>query len=395
MHGEFWNCCSPLHLFKKYIMGLKDENISHISFSQIACGKCLYRYKKIYIDKEIKRESLLMQEGKIVHEAIKEYSKECLNLKIESDYEIMSDIIQEIIDKEKITEEMKLEIREILLNFAENVIDYEKILDFEKEFRIDLDTGTIEGVIDRINSYRDQDGLRVIEFIDYKNSFKVMSAQEVEDNLQLRIYRYIGCNELYKGNDLVRIGIHNTRINFIRFGEFHEVLGLQKEFERMSHYLNEQWKRLKESKEYPPEISNACLEYGGCPVMTEGKCPLYSKEAIKKMIESESIIDNVRAIRKLKIDCNNEVLNLKDYFKTNEPIDVDGKSVGFISNKSYKYLLEELMALSNEYDVVIDGLRLNKTDVEKLFKRAFGKEKFISYLEKLNKIETCSNTFKI
>ena len=368
----------------------------HISYSQIETFKCAGRYKMIYIDKSIERGSIFMTTGKVVHNAIRLYSKACIKAKCENDFELMENAIKEALKEEKTTSEQEIEIRELLLDFAEENLYYNVILDCEKEFNIKIDEGEVKGIIDRVNSYRDQQGNRILEIIDYKTSFRNYTESEVDNLLQLRIYRWAALKELYKNYDFVRLGIYNTRYQFCRFGKTVEISTLGKEVESIENFLNEQWNKIKKCSEYPFIKSEACLEYAGCPIMIVGLCPAYSKKEVERMLKSEDIIEQVQAIRKLKIQIADAIAKLKTYFITNDPIIVDGDPVGFKSNISYKYLLSGLQKLDKKYDLKLGSLEISKTAAEKIFKKTWGKD-FEKYTEEIRGeiISTSTNNFEI
>lgn len=374
----------------------KKNSLDHLSFTQIYAFICPYKYKKIYIEQSLNKNSLLMTTGRIVHNTIRMYSRECIKNKLESDFEIMSNCIDLALNEEKTTNEQSVEIREILLEFAEKSLDYEKILDYEKKFDINLNAGIMEGIIDRVDSYRDQNNNRVLRIIDYKTSYKNFTESDVDNSLQLRIYRWAALKELYKNYDIVILGLYNTRHNFCRYGKPKEISELQKEIENIENFLNKKWTEIKECKEYPAIKSSACNDYGGCPILLAGECPVYSKEEINKILKGNDIIEQIRTVRILKSQINETTSKLKQYFSTNNNIIVDGVEVGFTSNKSYEYLLSGLLLLDKKYDLKSGSLELSKTAVEKLLKKKFGKD-YQKYVDEIEDyiLETASNSFEI
>jgi hypothetical protein len=377
----------------------KESNKSHISYSSISAFQCPYRYFKIYIDKTLKRESILMQTGKIIHECINEYSDACIKLKLESDYEVMQKTIKTALSKESVTSEQEIEIRETLLEFAENNIGYDKLLDHEIDAFIPLDSNDkfVEVIIDRTNAYRDNEGARVLEIIDYKHSYLIMTAVEVDNSLQLKIYEWAALKQIYKNYDKIRKGIYNTRYGFIRYGKMRNVADLGKEIEGMDNYLNEQWIKIKEAKDYPCIKSEACTQYGGCPLMLSGECPEYSKDQIEKILRSDDIIELVRTVRMLELQIDEAKAKIKQHFSTNGPIEVDGKKVEAKYSFSYKYLFACLNFIKEKYKLNLDEIEIGKKEVEDILKKAFGKNSLENYIAELEpyKIPTSSSRFEI
>lgn len=368
----------------------------HISYSQIECFKCPGKYKNIYLDKSIKKESQYMTAGRVAHDAIRNYSVRCIQSKVESDYDFMNEEASKAINVEGLGTEEALEVRESLLEFAEKNLNYDIVLDYEKKFDIPINEGIVEGIIDRTNGYRDAVGNRCLDIIDYKYSYKNYTESEVDNSLQLRIYRWAGLTFIYKNYDLVRLGIYNIRYNFCRYGKEKNMSELSKELEAIENMLNEEWNKIKKAKEYPYIKSAECFSYGGCPVMISGACPMYSEDEINNLLNSNDIASQVRAIRKLKVDLNIAISKVKKYFDTNKPIVVDGDIVGYLVSNSYKYLLSGLIKLDKKYNLPIGSLTLSKTEVEKILKKKFGKE-FMLYIEEIkdDMIRTSSNKFEI
>ena len=97
---------------------MRTNSELHLSFSQIDTYNCPFRYKMLYIDKAIKRESIFMTTGKLIHECIKLYSKECITHKVESDFQLMEECIKNIFENEKLNDEQTIEIRQALLEIC-------------------------------------------------------------------------------------------------------------------------------------------------------------------------------------------------------------------------------------------------------------------------------------
>jgi hypothetical protein len=377
---------------------MKKEKREHISFSQINCFSCPYKYKMIYIDKAIKKENQFMTLGRYVHLAISIYTKDCIAHKVDSDFDLMESAIKKASLEEKLADDQLIEAREILLNFAERNIDFDKIIDQEKEFTLELlDGGLVNGIIDKVISYQDQSGNRILGIQDYKNYFRNPTQTEVDNSLQLRIYRWAALTELYKNFDYVQLAIYNTRFNYMSYGKLEPVAELGNEIESIGNFLNQKYKDIKTAKEFTCIKSDACFEYGNCPVMLQGLCPAYSKDEVERMVNSEDIKELVFAIKQMEAKLKDAKAKLKARMKDSAPIEIDGNTVGFMPSFSYKYLLEALLYLKEKYFIEISKIDVSKTTVESLLKKKYKKPEYEGLLKEIEKyqIPTSRNTFEI
>lgn len=351
----------------------KLKKPDHISYSQIETGQCLYKYKMIRLLKKIHVGGPAMTEGSMVHQVIYEYTKKCVEERIDSDFELIQELINKHFKKSKLGEGRYIEIRDNLLEFAEKGVRFDTFLDFEKKFNVELDDGqgsVIDGIIDRVNCYKTEEG-SAIEFIDYKNQRNIMTEQEVSDNLQLKIYKYIGCDYLYPSYDIVRVGIYHTMYNYIRWSPMQKIKDLSYEFEGTRTFLNRQHERLLKTPDdqYLPQKGEACWKYGGCDVMKAGLCPLYTDKEINRIKEEGSVEDKVRIVRKLDIERASILSDLKTHFKDNDNIEVDGKKVGYVPSVTTKYDLLDFKKFADRMSVPLTGISISKTDAEKAIKK--------------------------
>jgi RecB family exonuclease len=343
--------------------------------------------------KEVGHANEAMMEGATVHQIIYDYTKHVTKHGI--DYEAMDRIIDQRFDATRLSEEVRASNRLPLLKFAESGINPTSILDFERRFKQDIGNGVrVEGVVDRTNCWR-QDTGSVIEIVDYKNIQNVRSKDEVDGDMQLKIYKYVGCTWLYRNYDFVRVGIYHCRFNFIRWTDMIRVDDCAAEFENTDKYLQRQWKRLIETplEDMKPEKGPACFEYGGCDVAKAGKCPAYSKEAMSKMMIGD-MDDMVRAHRKMKHDVEALGKKIREHFKTNAPCVIDGKSVGYAPTISYRYWLVRFYEWAKEKRIDMSGMKISKTDVEKAIKVMFKLDEVEAEIAELRE-QTATNTMKI
>ncbi len=377
----------------------------HISHSQIQLGRCLYRYQQMKIEKKYKDENIPMKLGGLVHHVIYTYSKECIENKLEADYDLMSEIIEKEFSESGLPEEYYQQVRISCLKFGEHGFDYNTLLDYERRFRMDLGKDMvgnlilIDGIIDRVNCYDTPNGA-CLDIIDYKNQINILTATDVRDHQQLNMYRYALLMHLYRneGFYLSRTGIYFTRYDFIRWaGRMVHVNELSEELESIEMGLIRQWNRLILSKEYLPERGNWCFQYSGCPVMLAGQCPLWTEKEMEQMRSNKIVSDKIRLLRVQKFSQKvllSEVKELVDIGDDN--FEVDGDMVGFEANKSYKYKLDEFYNFVADKGADLSDLMLTKTDAEKVVKR-MKKEKLLEEkdLEMIEgmKVETATNKF--
>jgi len=378
----------------------------HISHSQIRNGRCLLKYKLINLLGEIKEENNAMKLGSVVHIIAHDYVKSCVENSYDADFDLMNKLVDKYFNDSGLPEDFYISLRDAMIIFAERGVDFNSILDFEKEFLVDINSPDgsksdnpvmVKGIIDRVNCYRVDDG-SVIEFIDYKHQSKISTEEDVNNDLQLSIYKTIGCNYLYTGYDYVRHGIFHTKYNFIRWSELKKVSECGAEFENIENFLRRQWERLINTPDdqYEPTKGETCWEYGGCPVMAADKCPLYTKVEVEKMKQG-SIDEKVRALRSIDIQRDIMLSQVKTYFKENSAMTIDGGPVGYYPTSSYKYKLEPFRNFAINIQADITGLTISKRDAEKVIKKIIDPDD-LSEAEQLEldamKIDTAKNTFK-
>lgn len=376
----------------------------HISYSQIQTGRCLFRYKKLVLEKAIKRDSISMRLGKLVHKIIYLYSKQCIESRLEADYELMSGVIEAEFNDSKLPEEYYMQVRASCLRFGEHGFNYNTLLDYEKEFNIEIDkdiNGTpimIKGIIDRVNCFDTPDGA-CLSIIDYKNQMNINTEQEVREHMQLNLYRYIVLYHLYKneGFYLSRTGIYYIKWDFIRWaGNMIHVNELADETEGIEKWLVRQWNRLILSEEYLPERGPHCFEYSGCPVLLEGQCPLWSDEECERMRSGRIVSDKIRILRIQDFDRKTSLHEVKQLVELGESFEVDNVAVGFSAKKSCKYKLMDFIDFAKVKEIDLSGLTITKSDAEKIIKQ-LNRDKQITDEENLlvedMKIETATNKF--
>lgn len=377
----------------------------HISNSQISLGRCLFKYKKIRLEKEIDQSNDAMTEGKIVHDIIYEYTKHCVENGMDSDFDLMNDLIEKKYD-DSLPQDTYLSMRENLMTFAQKGIEKDKILDYEinKTYSIGKDKNgkdvKIQVIIDRVNTYRQNNG-SVIEIIDYKNQYNLMTKEDVEKSIQLRIYRYIAMRFMYPWAKNFKIGIYHTRYNYIVWGDLISKEDLSEEYENMESFLFHQWNRLTNSEDYPPEKGGACWEYGHCPLMKNGMCPLYTDSEIKKMSIDPDITEQVRVVRKLSSDVSRIKKEIQSYFKIYKGYEIDDIFTGYKEINTEKYDLKEVLSFMKRKEINLDGLTLGKTEIEKKVREKYSVKSFKKLPEDIKddlenmKIHKKSVSFKI
>jgi len=342
----------------------KIEVPDHISHSQIQTGRCPLKYKLIRLTGQVVEDSTPAEVGKCVHDIIFRYTDFCVKNKMESDFETMERVINECCDEYELPEVEFIAIRINLMKFAEKGVEFNKILEYEKRETIEFAPGKfIQIVIDRTNLYKENNG-SILEIIDFKNSQKFWTSMDVEEAIQFKIYKYIGCTFLYPGNDFVRVGVHHTRHNFTKWGELKKVKDCWEEFDATHEFLVRQHDRLLKRKSYEPSICEECWEYGGCAVMKAGKCKLFTKAAVKKMMAG-TIEQKVAAVRYLEIEIKDMKSIIQNQFKDKTPRFIAGKEVGYKPGFSHKYKLGDFIAYCERHGMDYKKLTIAKQQAEK------------------------------
>ena len=153
------------------------------------------------------------------------------------------------------------------------------------------------------------------------------------------------------------------------------------------------------SETYEPTRSEACFEYSGCPVLLQGKCPLYAKKETEKLVRSDSIEDRVNAYKKLEIDLKVLKSSITEYFKYHAIENINSKPVGYAPTFSYRYNLNKFMKYCMERKIPLGDLTLSKTDAEGTISRFFKKvtrmdEDELNELKGMQ-VDTATNKFSI
>ncbi len=356
---------------KKVTVKKKD----HTSNSQIVAGQCKLYYKDVYLNRKKNSGNVYTEGGKFVHKVLCDYTKHCVEDKIDGDFEKIEEIIVENYKLFVLPENLFSELRQICLNFAENGLDFDIILDYECDHTISYDSTNPEKkhqvIIDKINSYMTEGG-SVLEIIDYKNEQKIRTPAQVLEDQQLIGYVWACVKHLFKGYQFIRWGIQNTRYNKIIWSHkqpipISEVSKLVEDYENSLH---RQWDRLIVSNNFEPEKSNLCWAYSGCPIMLENKCPLYTKAEVKRMTGG-TIDDVVRALRKSKMEV--EVLEdkLKNIFENRAPKMVDGIEVGYLPAESEHVEISDMITYCKEKGIPVQGVPISVSIFDKLIKKIF------------------------
>jgi len=347
----------------------KVKKKKHISVSQINAGECKLYYKEVYLNPRRNKGNVFTEGGKFVHKVIYLYTGYCVEHKTDSDFEVMDKLIDIEFPKYKIPESMYQGLRDILLKFAENGMEFDIILAFEQEVTIEFASGKfIKVIIDRLNSYTIEDG-SVIEVLDYKNEMRMRNQSDINDDLQLKVYVWAVLKYLYPGFDRVRWGIHNTRYNkTIWNGPSVPVVEMSKEIEGVDKFLLRQWDRLIVSDNYEPMNCQLCWKYGHCPLNKEYKCPLFTKKEVEKM-KAGSEKNVVRALRKVDNETGALKEKMQHICRTKEPFDVDGIMVGYFSNEQQVIDLSDMVNLCREKKIPLTGIEVSIELLKKAAKK--------------------------
>lgn len=358
----------------------------YISHSQLDVGKCPHRYDMVYIQKKYKAATGLgVQIGGFVHAIVKDYVKECVGKELDGDIEIMEKVFAKRWENYKLPEDYYKGLYDQMLGFGEKNINYDNVLDVEKEFMIEFDKGKfIKGYIDIVRTYL----FRGIEkkhnepylcIIDYKNQANIIKQDEILTP-QLKIYT-LACMLLYPGYKWFRRGIYFTKYNFIRFYEDEDsptsIADIKIEVEETREMLKREWKKLRESKEYPCKQGEWCYAYDGCPVLLDGKCPVQDIDV--------SVEGWIRQVWKLNTILKSLKARIKSYITANGNIILDGNELGYVKKKSEEYKLVPVIDICKEVPIpLINELNMGKTDMKSIIKEI---EKKVNSPDILKKLE--------
>lgn len=384
---------------KDYLKGENMKKPDHISHSAIQTGKCLLKYKHLVLLEDVKDERVEMDIGKLKHEIIYEYSRQCIKQKLESDFELMDKLVDKMFKESKLSMDYYENVRQCCINFGEKGFRYESMLDFEKHDTITIGQDKsgkdikVEFVIDRIDAWDSKDGA-TLGVLDYKSNKNVLTKADVNNHPQLKLYQYIACRYLYpKGFYMSRKGIYYLEYNFTRWGGPAQSMGdLADQFDNTEHFLILQWDRLinTDDDKYLPERGDHCFEYGGCPVMLKCKCPLWTGEEMNNWKGEHTIKDKTRLVRILDHERKMALDELKTLVGDKE-YEVDGYKVGYQGKESYKYDFVKMTEYFQENHVILEpeSISFGKTEVDKVLKKHHGVKVTQLPDEDLKPIEDC------
>lgn len=350
----------------------------HISYSQVQMGRCLHAYDKIYLGEEYEDDRSALTYGKLVHETIFEYTRECIERNIEADFELMDELIDRKFKESGLEQGYYPEFRNNLIRYGEKGFRHDRILDFERKFREEIGTDEqgkpviLEGVIDRIDVY-DNFGTAVVEIIDYKNQQNIESQTDIYDDQQLWVYTMVAMMHLYKGKFFaLRKGKYFTRYNYLVYDrdQPYDVNEVVSQFDTMEKWLIQAHNRIRYEKDRSPTKCAQCHAHTGCPILKAGECPAWDPEKAEDMI-GDDVEAVVRRARLLKFQLKEEVDRLKELvLRSDEPMEVDDEELGWYKRDSYKYKAEEVINELDNAHVDCGSLTLSKADVDKLVKKA-------------------------
>ena len=351
----------------------------HISYSQIKMARCLYKYYRMRLVKDIEEDTAAQRRGKMFHDTAAEYCRTCIDQGMDGDHDLLMMIFEKKFNEYQLAEDIFMGCRQDMVEFGERGFRLPFMLDFEKHFRITLGKDLndkemiFEGVIDRLDVYDFHDAT-CLDIIDYKGQMNILNEADVYDNMQLQLYAYACRNEYVNEYFYMRWGIYFSRYYFTRWsGLQSHVSELFDIFNNCEAFLVRQWDRIINAKQYGAERCEECFAYAGCPVMMNNECPLWSDDEVELMRSGQDIGDTVRYLRYIENETGNKKKGLTA-FKEQFPIDVDGEPLRYDERTSYKYSLGDLLKYGKKYLLDFDELLVSKADVEKIIKTARKKE---------------------
>lgn len=380
------------------------KKFDYISHSRIQTGLCAHRYDQIYNKGLYKdRDTLTLRIGKFKHKFAQEYVNYCISYEyknergdicvgIESDIDIMKSIFKKYWPQYHIPEEHYQQIYNECLEFAMKPINFDNVLDTEKRFRIEFDSGKfVEGIMDIIRIYKFR-GIplkhndEILHIFDYKNQANLLKSDEILTP-QMRLYTFASYH-FYPKFPYYRRGIYFLKYNTIRCFEEEDnptpLMEIEIEVEETKQWLLREWEKLKEAKEYPAITGKHCYQWEGCPMLLDGTCPKIKKK------DFIAIDDQVRKIFQMDLQLKDLKKKAKDYIDLNGNITVDGKEVGWIPDTKETYPFEQAYNLIKETDYDIAEEEFPKKVMNKFIKEVKNKadaKSILSNVEKIKEIE--------
>lgn len=294
-----------------------------ISYSSIeAYIQCPQKFKFRQIDKIKTPKSKQTVFGTIIHSALKFLHN---NRTVIPPFDQVLEHYKNIWNKDIFSDPQEQEIyfeqgQTLLKNYYQgNNLTAFNIVDLETHFEVPLENHTLTGIIDRI----DKIGQDQYEIIDYKTSKALPSQKEVDENLQLSLYR-LGITNRWPNFKLDQVTLslyflkHGIKISTLRTED-----DLQATKAKISNIVSN-----IEAKRFEPIPSKLCdyCEYRNI-------CPIWRH----KTLQQESGIESEEKLRE----------TMKDFFELKNKIQQESLRV------------EELKALINEY--------CDKNKVERIF----------------------------
>lgn len=170
--------------------------MNRLSYSKISKFlKCPYLYKWEYVDKKEVPEGKELVKGKFLHIILERYVNHLVQIKHEKDFKFFDETVNWLWDnsyKNILSQEDLIKIKQCILKYIENGINYRNILGIEKFFDIYFPELILKLTlrVDRIDQI-DGNGIKIIDYKSGDGSF-------FDDNdLQPVIYSY-AIKDLFK-----------------------------------------------------------------------------------------------------------------------------------------------------------------------------------------------------
>ena len=228
----------------------------------------------------------------------------------------------------------------------------ERKLAFNKDWKLlkDWMDGDVffRGILDLIEYLGD-----TVAITDYKTSRKMLTSDELKNDMQFKIYILLISHFLPEGA-IKRLIIRHDYMRYNKVVEA-EVMDYKQVVKEAKSWINDTISEIEEKliigpDEFKPNRNQFC---GNCFLANENICPLFSKKFINNIDDPETFavhdVDDCRTAWK-RVEANKaEIANLskkcKDYLKTNDStVDIDENAkLDFWVEKTEKY---------NSYDLI-------------------------------------------
>ena len=246
---------------------------------------------------------------------------------------------------------------------------------------------------------------RSVSIIDYKTSRKMLSAHELKNDMQLKIYAFL----VYKFLPPDSFDKMFVEINYIRFGkairiEIEDIKQNAMDVEKwimdnVSNIENEMMK--KDGESFKPIRNEYC---GNCFLGEDGKCPLFNKQIVGKIDDPMNfIVNDAESCRNAwkRVEANkaenSRLTKLCKAFieSTEEVVTIDDNAkLGFFATETRGFKTVETMKFFLERNIPIDKILSYFSAPSSKVNKAFEVFKLVPTIEELDQMSSVDVTQK-